>query len=168
MRTTAHGRRLPRRPRPIAVNTLALAMNGASKIDKRDADELLATVQASFKAMREGVAELRDWSILAGTLDVSLAIERQGVVHGLHEHLATAETALQSVYRRARSADGWTATPLYFHELDALREFVDLHAFQMRNLSRSEFEQVIQTATSQIRSNGGKASVVRAVSGVAA
>jgi hypothetical protein len=168
MRMNAHGRRLPRRPRPIAVNTLEIAAEGAAKMNQRDVNALLAVVQDAFKSMREGVGTLQHWSILAGTLDVSMAIERQGVVRGLREHLLTAEAALQSIYNRANSTRTWSPTALYFHELDAVREFVNLHAFQMRNLSRLEFEQVINTTTSQIRSGGGRATVVRELAGVAA
>ncbi|OGB26222.1 MAG: hypothetical protein A3I66_00800 [Burkholderiales bacterium RIFCSPLOWO2_02_FULL_57_36] len=143
-------------------------MNGAAKIDRRDVDELLAAVQAAFKSLREGVATMHQWSILAGSLDVAKAIERQGVVRGLHEHLASADTALQSIYKRARKVDGWKPTALHFHELDAVREFVNLHAFQIRKLSRAEFDQVVNAAAGMIRSNGGRASVIRMVSGAAA
>lgn len=160
-RTTAHGRRLPRRPRPVAVNTLEIAAEGAAKMNQHDVNALLSVVQDAFKSLREGVCTLQHWSILAGTLDVSMAIERQGVVRGIHEHLRSAEVALQSIYNRAHSTPTWTPTALYFHELDAVREFVNLHAFQMRNLSRLEFEQVINTTVSQVRSGGARATVVR-------
>ena len=164
-----NGQRKPRRPRwPAIVNTLGIATEGASKMRRSDVDQLLGAVANAFKAMREGVGSMHHWSVLAGTLDVSLAIERQGVVRGLREHLTSAETALKAIYSRANSTGDWRPTALYFHELDSVREFVDLYSFQMKNLSRSEFEQVINTATSQIRSKGDKATVVRAVGTVAA
>lgn len=164
-----NGQRKPRRIRwPAALNTLEIATEGASKMNQCDVDELLSSVTAAFKAMREGVGSMYHWSVLAGTLDVSMAIERQGVVRGLQEHLTSAEQALQSIYNRANSQGVWKTTAMYFHELDAVRVFVNLYAFQMKKLSRSEFVKVIQIATSQIRSNGDKATVVRNFSEVAA
>ncbi|MDP3654286.1 MAG: hypothetical protein Q8R67_21675 [Rhodoferax sp.] len=167
--TTLRNGHKPRRPRwaPV-VNTLEIAINGAAKIDRKDVNELLSAVQEAFKSLREGVATQRQWSILAGCMDVAKAIERQGVVRGLHEHLDSADAALQAIYKRARKVDGWKPTALHFYELDAVREFVNLYAFRLRKLSRAEFDQVVKTATIQIRSNGGKVAVIRMVSGVAA
>jgi hypothetical protein len=167
-KTNAHGRRLPRRPRPIAVNNLQIATEGAAKIDPRQVKSVIDDLQATFKALREGVATRQQWDILYGQLDVAIAIEKQGVVRGLREHFASAAAALQTIYNRAHSAKGWTPTALHFSELDALRAFVNLHAFQLRKLSRLEFEQVIKTATDKIRSAGGKVTVLRNLAGVAA
>ncbi len=152
-----NGARKPRRVRwPATTNTLALALDGAAKPAWGDIHQILQTMAVAFKAMREGVATELQWSILAGGLDMSKAIERQGVVRGLSGHLAAAETALQHIYDRAKLADGWRPTVLYFNELEDIKTFVNLHAFQFRQLSRGELKRAIASATGQIRSNGGK------------
>ena len=144
----------PRRVRwAKSPDTILIAMHRASKPDASNVQEIHAAMQASFKALREGVATELQWSILAGSLDVSKAIERQGVVRGLSEHLASAEQALQAIYNRARMSDGWHPPVLHFHELDAIREFVDLlYAYQLRQLSRGEFLAAINSAKGKIRS----------------
>lgn len=169
MITSRNGLKAPRRPRWVpVVNTLEIAQHGASKIHHQDTKELLSAVDSAWKALREGVATLHQWSILAGSLDVAKAIERQGVVRGAYEHLNSADEALQAIYKRARKLDGWKPTALYFKELDDILAFISLHAQQIRSLSRSEFDQVVNMASQQIRSNGGKVTLIRNVSGVAA
>lgn len=152
----------PRRIRwqPTA-DTFGIALHFAAKPAKADTDQVLQALQDAFKALREGVATEYQWSILAGSLDVSKAIEAQGVVRGLNDHLDTAEEALQVIYNRARMPHAWCPTALYFHELDAVQTFVDLHSYQVRQLGRAEFLSAIETAQGQVRANGGQATLAR-------
>lgn len=167
MTTTKSGLKRPWRSRwPAVPYALGIAFDGAAKIDRQNIASVMGRMRTCFDAMRTGSGALSDWAILAESLDIAKAIERQGVVRGLHEHLASADVALQAIHQRARTDDGWNPTTLYFHELDALREFVSLYAFQLQSLSRSEFDQVAETAISQIRSSGGKVTVTRDVAGV--
>ncbi|MDO9235968.1 MAG: hypothetical protein Q7U28_08050 [Aquabacterium sp.] len=149
--------RKPRRPRwqPTA-DTMALALHHAAKPARADVDQVLRAVTVAAKALREGVATELQWSILAGSLDVSLAIERQGIVRGLQEHLASAARAMQSIYDRAHAGPVWRPTALHYYELDAVQTFVELHAYQVRQLSRAEFLKAIDSAANQIRATGGQ------------
>lgn len=149
------------RPRAVALDPMAVAIDGAAKPAAADVEQVLKAIQAAFTSMREGVATELQWSILAGALDVAKAIDQQGIVRGMHEHLATTDQALETIYNRAHADTSWRPTPLYFAELDALREFVNLHAFQLRQLGRAEYLQAVYTATSRIRNNHGTATVVR-------
>lgn len=149
------------RPRPVAVNTFAIALSGATKPAKRDVDEILCVLNAAFKALREGVATETQWAILDACLQVSRAVERQGVVRGLGGHFDSAAEALQAIYNRASMSDRWHPTALHYYELDAMQTFVDLHAYQMRQLSRAEFQNAVELAVAQIRSSGQKVTLAR-------
>lgn len=153
--------RKPRRVRyaPTA-NTMAIALHHAAKPSRADVGELLDAIKTAFKALRQGRASEREWSILAGTLDVALAVERQGVVRGLHGHLMAAEQALQTVYNRAMLANGWQPTALHYHELDAVHTFVDLHAYQVKQLSRAEYLAAIRSAQARNRNLGNTVTTV--------
>lgn len=153
----------PRRIRwkPTA-DTLGIALHFAAKPDKADTDQVLEALQGAFRALREGVATELQWSILAGSLDVSKAIESQGVVRGIAAYLETAEAVLQRIYNRARRAGGWKPTVLHYQELGAVRDFVDLHCYQVRQLGRAEFLSAICTAQGKVRANGGQATLARA------
>lgn len=152
----------PRKPRwrPTG-DVMLLAMHRAAKPLASDIDQVLDVVHVAHKALREGVATEQQWSVLAGCLDVALAIERQGVVRGLQEHLASAQTALQAVHDRAGT--DWRTTAMRWNELDAVSTFVDLHAFQLKQLGRAEYLKAIASAQGAVRSRGERATVVREV-----
>ena len=163
-----NGRRRPRVPRRITLEPMKLAMNGVSKPRKEEVDQLLDAVRQANKALREGVATLSQWSVLAGTLDVAMSIERRGVVRGLREYLASADLALKAVFNRGNQLQGWCPVHLEFDELDAVQEFVDLYYFQMRQLSREEFDTAINRASKVIRGQGENVAVTRDLERLAA
>lgn len=142
------------RPRQIACNTLDIALHHAAKPTEEDLHDVLQPIADSVKALREGVATEGQWAIAAGAVQMAISIERQGVVRGLVEHLASAERALQGIYRRAMATGEWKGTALYYQELDALQEFLDLHTFQIRQLGRREFIRAVDGAERQVRRDG--------------
>ena len=152
------------RPRQITFDTLGVALRRAAKPPAADREEILSLLHLAHKALREGVATELQWSIIAGAVDVSLAIERQGVVRGLQEHLKSAEHALQSVYDRAMLAGSWKPTSLHYQELDAVLTFVDLHTFQVNQLGRAELLKAIGIATRQVTNSGANVNVVHDLS----
>lgn len=162
-----NGARKPRRVRwHPSADTMTLALHNAAKPAPADIDQVLDVLHRAHKALREGVATEQQWSVLAGCLDVAVAIERQGVVRGLSEHLASADAALQAVYNRAQTGAAWRPTALYFQELDAVRTFVHLHAMQIRQLARSEYLRAITSAQGAVRGRGETVTVARDLAGV--
>jgi len=164
----SHKPRKAYRPRPIAINTLELAMHRAAKPARADREEVLGMLRQAIKALREGVATELQWSIAAGAVDVAKAIERQGIVRGLSEHLNTATVALQAIYDRAMATGTWRCTALWYHELDALQTFQDLHAFQIHQLGRAEYRAAIDQATNKARLAGANVTLVRDLQEMAA
>jgi hypothetical protein len=126
-----------------------------------EVDALMETVRQAAKALCEGVATLSQWALLAGTLDIAKAIEQHDPVRALREHLQCADDALRAVYARGDQLLGWCPVHLEFDELDAVQTFVDLYDFQMRQVSRSEFEAAANRAANQSRGQGAKVVVQR-------
>lgn len=152
----------PRRPRwPAINNTMAVAQERASKLDQRSTKQLMQTITSAATALREGVATRLQWSIVAGSIDLALAIERQGVVRGLQEHLASAEVALKAIYTRATQNRQWQPTALYYSEIDAMQALISLHTFQLDQLSLAEYRRAVASASGQIRSAGDRVLVNR-------
>ena len=120
----------PYRPRWATGHTLAIALHKAAKPMTWEREEVLAPLRNSHAALRQGRATELNWSVLAGSLAMSMTIEQQGVVRGLQEHLVTAEAALQTIFDRAKAGDTWKPTALWFNELDAIGEFVRLYAYK--------------------------------------
>lgn len=158
------------RPRPIAVNTLDLALHHAAKPAAADRAEVLGMLRRAIQALREGVATEHQWSIAAGAVTVALAIERHGIVRGLLEHLKSAEQHLQDIYDRALRTGGgrWVRVTLYYQELDALQTFMELHTFQVEQLGRAELLAAIDAAKKDTIANGHTATVVHDLERMAA
>jgi malonyl CoA-acyl carrier protein transacylase len=156
------------RPRPVTAHTMTLATHYAAKPSRQDRAEVLGKLQQAVRALCAGVGTEQDWSIAAGAVAVAMAIERQGVVRGLQEHLHSAEQALQHIYNRCHLPMMWLRPTLSYHEADALRLLQELHAFQVDQLGRAEFLAAIDEATQQIKTQGHQVTVVRDVERMAA
>jgi len=163
----SHGRK-PRRPGRISPNPIALARNNATRLTPAEISKAITPLRAAARALREGVATEWEWSVVASAMNVAQVIERQGVVRGLVEHLHSAELALQAIQQRAMSGGAWQATALYYQELDHITEAVDLHEFQMQQLSYGEFRRAVVRAEAEIRSAGGPVVDVGQMEGMAA
>lgn len=163
----SHGRP-PRRPRWISYHPVELARNNATRLTPAEIQKAIDPLRAAAKALREGVATEWQWAVVASAMNVAQAIERQGVVRGLAEHLHSAELALQAIERRSMATGMWLPTALYYQELDHIAAAVDLHEFQMQQLSYGEFRRVVVRAEADIRSAGGRVVDVGQLQGVSA
>ena len=118
---------------------------------------LVDPLRQAARRMREGVATEAEWAMLAGAINVAKAIKGKGVVRGLAEHFASAEAALDAISRRALASGAWQATALYYQELEHVNTLVDLHEYQLGQLSYGERRLAIRTATAVVLSSGGRA-----------
>jgi hypothetical protein len=135
---------------------MKLAIHRATKVPAQEIAEVMAPITSSFKAMREGVATEDEWAVLAGTVELGLAIERQGVVKGLQGHLQAAEQSLAAIQRRAMASGAWKPTALYYQEIEALDTFTWLHKTQLENLSGGEWRQAHDRAVAMVLSARGR------------
>jgi hypothetical protein len=112
--------------------------------------------------------------VVAGSVAVALAIERQGIVRGLLGHFQAAEQVLQTIYHRAmRPGAGsvgphWGRATLYYQEIEALQTFVELHTFQIAHLGRKEFLSAIDAAHRDTFAQGHTATLVHDLQRIAA
>jgi hypothetical protein len=164
-----NGRKPPRRVRwPSILNTVEIVKAAVAKPPKHDVDEVMRIMTAASKAMREGVATEMHWSILAGAVSMGQAIERQRMVRGMSGHLTSTEQALDTIFKRAHRTGAWKSPSLYFDEIDMITTFINLHNFQVRQLSRGEYQDVIASAGGQIRASGCSVNLERDLAGVSA
>ena len=152
-----HGRK-PRTAR-ISTNPLMLALMTATRLTKTEIAEVMTPVRQCLKAVREGVATQLQFEVLQSTMVIAEAIEHSGIVRGLASHVASALQACAAIEARALASGAWRPTALYFNELDALTTAVDLHEFQLRQLSAGELQRIVAQTMARTRSTGG--SVVR-------
>ena len=153
------------RPRAQVASPLALAMRRASKIPAGELAVVMEPILASFAHLREGVATEAQWMVLAGSVELALAIERQGVVRGVQGHLTAAERALAAIRHRAMDSGSWRPPALYWQEIEALDTFLPIHKFQLENLSEGEWRRAADQAEAVVRSAGGQVLDIRELEG---
>lgn len=149
-----HGRP-PRKPRwqPTA-DTIGIARHYAAKPAPADMATVTDTLQDCFHALRTGMITALQFSILRGGIDTGRAIERQGVVKGLSTIFDDAERALDAIWPRIIWAGEYGRYSLYHTELADVREFVSLHIWQIRQLSRAEYLRAVASARGVIGPSG--------------
>lgn len=150
-----NGRRKPRVPRWISSNPMETAKAFASRLTAAEVLTAMTPVRDAFRALREGVANEVDWATLVTATNVADAIELQGVVRGVRAHIQAGQHALAGIERRAMATGTWRPTSLYFEELDAIGAAVDIHEFQLRQLSFGEYRRAIARAVAEVQSTGG-------------
>jgi hypothetical protein len=158
-----------RNPQP--VDTLAIALDGAAKCSPQEIDDLLHILHQCSQALHRGCATQLQWGIMAGSCTLARAVEDLGTVKGLRGHIDTCEKVLHTLRARYVAAPqsvserraGWGKTGLHFDEADAIKTFVDVHNFQLRQLSRAEFTKAANLATARANSAGETVEVVRDV-----
>lgn len=149
-----HGRP-PRKPRWQATpDTLVIARHRAAKPEAEHIDTLVHLLQKCFDNLRQGKATELQFSILRGAIDTARMIERQGVVKGLTQTIDQASAALDAIWPRIVKDGSWGTTALYATELADLRDFVSLHIWQIRQLSRAEYLRAVDSARGLIGPSG--------------
>ena len=71
------------RPRPVTAHTMAVATHFAAKPSAEDRDEVLGVLRHAVKDLCEGVATEYQWSIVSGSVNVAIAVERKGIARHL-------------------------------------------------------------------------------------
>lgn len=152
----SHGRP-PRRQRYAPTpHMMSLVLRQVTRLTTHELGQVLGPVDASMTALREGVATELQWSILASTVEVAIAVEDKGAVRGLRGHLEAAERALQGIKLRAMASGEWHPTALYYQELDDVKAAVELHRFQLEQLSSAEAIKALDLAKGRVRAAGGR------------
>lgn len=116
----------------------------------------LAPIRASLAAAVAGVATLLQHQVLDTQVELATEIERTRIVRGPAGHIAQAQAALSSWAQRAMASGTWLPAALEFAEQDALATFVDLHEFQLQQLSAGEIHRASQRMVARVQSAGGQ------------
>ena len=149
-----HGR-APRKPRWLKTGaTLQLARSRASLPTQQTLDTIIDTLQGCFEALRRGTVTELQFAVLKGGVCTSTAIERQGVVKGLTRVTQEADVALDDVWNRITRHGRWQPTGLHYQELTAISDFVNLHIWQIRQLSHGEYLAAIRTGVGLMGATG--------------
>lgn len=142
------------------ASPLDVAMNNATKLSPQDVEQIITPCANACAAIVSGSGRRDHWATLCSSLNMSLSIERQGVVRGMAGHLATIEAALLAIAARAGEDDTpptWQPPQLSLDEIDNMRLLVQLHKFQLEQLSYGEYRRAFAATVNRVRGGGGEA-----------
>lgn len=126
-----------------------------SRLTPAEIAETMAPLRQAFTHIREGVATHNEYVVLHSIMQIAQEIEQMGIVRGLQEHINAALLACESYQARSGHADNWQPSAVHFHELDALREMVELHEFQLQQLTAREVHEAARRLIARTKSAGG-------------
>lgn len=122
----------------VAIPTLAAAKARATKLTAAEVSSTMQPARLSLDALRRGVATLDHHCIAHTAIAIAEAVEEQGVVTGLAHYWEAADKALATVWARAMATGAWRAPTLRGREIAAITEAIELHAWQIEQLSAGE------------------------------
>lgn len=140
---------------PSEKNTFRLAVLQATKLTSAEVAETMAQANHCFDRLREGVATEAQHTALHTILALAMGIEDSGVVKGLREHLDSALRSMDAVRDRAMATGSWCCSALHLDELDAIATAVELHEYQLKQVSAGELQRVTNKLVAQTLSMGG-------------
>lgn len=149
-------RKTRRNPRELQ-SPIAIAINSATRLTDSERDSVMQPRNESLDALRRGASTELHWIHLATCAAVAKSIEDHGVVKGLRDYIDAADEALLRIAERAHSKSGiWQAPTCYAGELAAIDTLLEMHAFQIKQLSAGEYLSAIGLAKARYLTNSGK------------
>ena len=136
-------------------NPLMVFNQHNSKLTPAEVAETMDSLRTAFAHMREGVATHNEYVVLHSSMLIAQEIEQMGVVRGLQEHITAALQACASYQERSGYAENWVPSDMHFHELDALGAMLDLHEYQLQQLTAREVHLAAQRLIARTKSAGG-------------
>ena len=150
-----HGRK-PRKPRAADLFTFGIAINKAARLTPSEVATTIEPARTCATLLSQGLATEDQHTVLHTAFHVALGIEDSGIVRGLQEHIASAMAAMDSIRARALASGAWRPTALHYYELDAIRTALDLHEYQLRQVSAGELHAISRKLIARTQSSGGQ------------
>lgn len=122
------------------IPTLAQARARVARLSAAEVDNTMEPARLSLDALRRGVATLDHHCIAHTAIAIAEAVEEQGVVTGLAHYWEAADKALATIWARAMATGAWRAPTLRGPEIAAVTEAIELHAWQIAQLSAGELQ----------------------------
>jgi len=132
-----------------AHNTFEIAARGCALMNVEAAKEIAAPIGRILARWQEGSVRPGDFADLEAACEVSRRIEAQGIVRKLSQEIDSFKASIDLARAEAQHM-GQSFRPGRAC-LDAIRDFIEVHTFQISNLSTREFKTVfVQAATTHM------------------
>lgn len=146
--------RKPFRSRWAKGNPLQVINRHGTHLTAAEVTSIIDPVRVCFAQIRAGTATELQATVMHTTLLIAQEIERGGIVRGLAEHLDSARVACEAYFARSVSAGTWHPSAVHFYELDALAVAIDLHVYQLQQLTSAELDETKRKLIARAQSSG--------------
>lgn len=154
-----HGRK-PRRPRHIRLNTWHTATLLSTKLQSAEIADMLSPALAACAALPTGYYSEDQFLVIHTMLRIGLGIENAGIVKGLKTDIKEAIALTDAIYDRATAGGQFTPVVVSQAEQETLLWAMQLHQFQLEQVSAGEVRRITEKIIAQTRSRGGIIKIV--------
>lgn len=109
-------------------------------------------LRVCLNRLRSGSGHLEDVLEFGYATASATFIERQGVVRGLSQQIANADTAITAMRLRTSQSTAIVG-PLFGNEIASLDELIRVHQYQLEQISQGEYEKILRSMAGKL---GGK------------
>lgn len=142
--------------KPVRNTAMMLVRQLHTRLTAAEVADCIGPLRACFTAMREGRITHDQYLVINSHLLIAQEIERQGVVRGLQAHISAALAAVESYAARCGTAENWRPSAMYFHEIEAIDTALDLHKYQIEQLTAQELHTARDRLIARTQAEGGK------------
>jgi hypothetical protein len=156
MKTThRNASRAKRQARILDKDLVNKVLSNVTKLTPGEVAQAITPMREAMLNLKRRTATEANFVWITTCAHMGLSIERQGVVRGLAQHFEAAMDACRAIDTRARTTGQWCSPCLHGSEIETLDTAIDLHEYQLQQLSYGEFIQASDNATLRTRSTGG-------------
>lgn len=148
--------RAKRQARALDGGLLAKVFSNITKLTPSEIAQVITPVRSGMLHLKRCTATQADYVWVCSAAQIGMSIERQGVVRGLASHMQAALDALESISDRGFASGQWRSPAMRAPEIEAIDTMIDLHEYQLKQLSYGEFTQANQAAAKRASSLGGQ------------
>lgn len=135
-----------------ALPLLERARRRVARLTQTEIDAIMRAAHQCMAALRQGRATEDHHNVVHTVVAIAEVIEHQGVITGLAQYWQAADAALQAIRARAMAGGTWDAPTLSWGELGAIDEALELHAWQLRQLSAGELHRAAKLLIARTQS----------------
>jgi hypothetical protein len=148
--------RAKRQARTLDYDLISKVLDNVGRLTPSEVAQAITPMRAAMLALKRRTATELDWMWLVTCAQVGMSIERQGVVRGLAQHLQDALDVCSTIADRAHTSGQWCSPCLRGDEIETLDTAIDLHEYQLQQLSYGEYTQACERARKHVSSTGGQ------------
>jgi len=142
-RVDKFGRRIPRKPRPVILDTMGYAKESTSELDIRNRILVLGTAQGALLALKTARDSQNAWRGLVDAFNVSEALVGQKVGENpeIRALISQAQAAMAELLEQAQATGSWTLRP---HWLRAIEAGLDVFVAQVELCTFRQYNDALE------------------------